>query len=284
MNKSDLRRTSAIKTQSTPAGTGANRATKASFEATGRDKAIYSKNNPIWYAENIKCTRSRAPNGQKSDWIMHEYRLETNDSGTSQARLFNCQTFKKKIATTVRNEVEHESLCWYDDQVSFMPNFDSQRRQLPSQLYNNPSYHPHQYPSKQDLDLQYNMHYHHHHDTNAFLHHLPPLDSPKLQQSTAASCSTILPCTIDRNSANILQSPSITQDENQVTDWRVLDRFVASQLSEQKNDDNNNASMEAANSNGTEDLDMFMIDKNTQEMTSELESVTKSSPQVDMWK
>ncbi|GAA0161353.1 hypothetical protein LIER_17689 [Lithospermum erythrorhizon] len=269
-----------------PTGTRTNRATRAGFwKATGRDKAIYSKNNLIGMRKTLVFYKGRAPNGQKSDWIMHEYRLETNDSGTSQEEGWVvCRAFKKKIATTVRNEVEHESLCWYDDQVSFMPNFDSQRRQLPSQLYNNPSYHPHQYPSKQDLDLQYNMHYHHHHDTNAFLHHLPPLDSPKLQQSTAASCSTILPCTIDRNSANILQSPSITQDENQVTDWRVLDRFVASQLSEQKNDDNNNASMEAANSNGTEDLDMFMIDKNTQEMTSELESVTKSSPQVDMWK
>ncbi|GAA0163372.1 hypothetical protein LIER_19256 [Lithospermum erythrorhizon] len=264
-----------------PTGTRTNRATRAGFwKATGRDKAIYSKNSLVGMRKTLVFYKGRAPNGQKSDWIMHEYRLETNDSGTSQEEGWVvCRAFKKRIATTVRNEVEHESLCWYDNhQVSFMPDFDSQRR-FPTQNYNSSYQHPaHQYPSKQEIDLQYNMQYHH--DNNAFLHHLPPLESPKLPQS-AASCSTITPYTIDRINANILQSTSIAQDDNQVTDWRVLDRFVASQLSEQTNENNNNnASMEAANSNGTEDLDMFMNDKNTQEMA----SVTNSSPQVDMWK
>lgn len=32
--------------------------------------------------------KGRAPNGQKSDWIMHEYRLETNENGTTQARYY----------------------------------------------------------------------------------------------------------------------------------------------------------------------------------------------------
>jgi len=35
--------------------------------------------------------KGRAPNGQKSDWIMHEYRLETNENGTPPVISFQIQ-------------------------------------------------------------------------------------------------------------------------------------------------------------------------------------------------
>lgn len=71
-----------------PTGTRTNRATTAGFwKATGRDKAIYSKNDLVGMRKTLVFYKGRAPNGLKSDWIMHEYRLETDENGTPQASI-----------------------------------------------------------------------------------------------------------------------------------------------------------------------------------------------------
>ncbi|KAL0291274.1 UNVERIFIED_CONTAM: NAC domain-containing protein 43 [Sesamum calycinum] len=62
-----------------PTGTRTNRATAAGFwKATGRDKVIYSNGRRIGMRKTLVFYRGRAPHGQKSDWIMHEYRLDDN--------------------------------------------------------------------------------------------------------------------------------------------------------------------------------------------------------------
>ncbi|MFS7996369.1 putative transcription factor NAM family [Helianthus anomalus] len=226
-----------------PTGTRTNRATTAGFwKATGRDKAIYSKHDLVGMRKTLVFYKGRAPNGQKSDWIMHEYRLETDENATTtqEEGWVVCRVFKKRLPT-MRRASEHESPIWYEDhQVSFMPDIDSpnQNNSLSHSHLVNPNY---QYPygsCKKELDQMQNYQI----TPDHFLQ-LPLLESPKL----LPTCNASMPIYgINTNQAGVInyQPSSLTHDENNsnshpnqdqnvnnhVTDWRVLDKFVASQL------------------------------------------------------
>ncbi|CBI24583.3 unnamed protein product, partial [Vitis vinifera] len=269
-----------------PTGTRTNRATAAGFwKATGRDKAIYSKHDLIGMRKTLVFYKGRAPNGQKSDWIMHEYRLETDENGTPQAKGWVvCRVFKKRIAT-VRKMSEHESPCWYDDQVSFMPELESPKQNS----HSNMAYHL-PYSCKKEIDLQYQIPH------EQFLQ-LPLLESPKLLQTaaTTVSCNSM--------------SPSLTQDEHirqqaheqnlhpiyvynnnelavdQVTDWRVLHKFVASQLSHEDVSKENNYSSNAATLfHAAEHPNLLVQHLNKEEAVPENASTSTSSCQIELWK
>ncbi|CBI31879.3 unnamed protein product, partial [Vitis vinifera] len=244
-----------------PTGTRTNRATKAGFwKATGRDKAIYCKHSLIGMRKTLVFYKGRAPNGQKSDWIMHEYRLETNENGTPQAKGWVvCRVFKKRMAT-MRKVGEHGSPCWYDDQVSFMPDLDSPRRI--SQPYTSFQHH---YSCKQELELPYNMPH------DPYLQ-LPQLESPKLPHY--------------QQNMSSLYSSNNEQAVDQVTDWRVLDKFVASQLSHDQD-----ASKETNYSNAAvptfhvaDHMNLLVNDSKRPEIPQEYASTSTSSCQIDLWK
>ncbi|XP_057510071.1 NAC domain-containing protein 7-like [Actinidia eriantha] len=213
-----------------PTGTRTNRATKAGFwKATGRDKSIYSKRSLIGMRKTLVFYKGRAPNGHKSDWIMHEYRLETNENGSPQVQegWVVCKVFKKRMPT-MRKMGEHESPCWYDhDQVSFVPDFDS-----PCQI-SQPYYtsHHQKYSFKKEIELHYNNM-----PNDPFGLKLPQLESPKVAQNGNALQTSTL--TEDQENLNQSNHQNINlvysnneQAVDQLTDWRVLDKFVASQLS-----------------------------------------------------
>ncbi|EEF43457.1 NAC domain-containing protein 43 [Ricinus communis] len=90
-----------------PTGTRTNRATAAGFwKATGRDKIIYSGFRRIGLRKTLVFYKGRAPHGQKSDWIMHEYRLDDSShdtagsnpigDGISEEGWVVCRVFRKK--------------------------------------------------------------------------------------------------------------------------------------------------------------------------------------------
>ncbi|KAI3458284.1 hypothetical protein Pfo_014947 [Paulownia fortunei] len=274
-----------------PTGTRTNRATAAGFwKATGRDKAIYSKHELIGMRKTLVFYKGRAPNGQKSDWIMHEYRLETDENGTPQAKGWVvCRVFKKRIAT-MRKLSEHDSPIWYDDQVSFIPDMDSPRQHSHPNL----PYHYSYASCKKEMDLQYGI------PPDHFLQ-LPHLESPKmLQAQTNMSCNPMPTYgALNLNPGSNLQSSGFSQehihqalDQNfhsmfrnnseqsgdQVTDWRVLDKFVASQLSQEE------ISKENDTFPASEESNLIARNLNKQEMAPGNASTSSSSCQIDLWK
>ncbi|XP_057457037.1 protein BEARSKIN2-like [Lotus japonicus] len=90
-----------------PTGSRTNRATNAGFwKATGRDKCIRNSYMKIGMRKTLVFYKGRAPHGQKTDWIMHEYRLEdANDpeGNTNEDGWVVCRVFKKKNLFKIGN-------------------------------------------------------------------------------------------------------------------------------------------------------------------------------------
>ncbi|KAG8082802.1 hypothetical protein GUJ93_ZPchr0014g46500 [Zizania palustris] len=218
-----------------PTGTRTNRATTAGFwKATGRDKPIYVKNCLVGMRKTLVFYRGRAPNGQKLDWIMHEYRLETNEYVAPQEEGWViCRVFKKRVASTVQRAAgDGDSPFWFNDHAAFMA------APGPGGIEDSP-YHG----QRQSYPCKLEVHHHHLLPQEPFLKH-PRLESesPKLpddivgahhQPCGHAHDGHAARCSVQQQQLLQLQiEPVYVMDAaSSGADWRDLDKFVASQFS-----------------------------------------------------
>ncbi|CAN1226044.1 NAC domain-containing protein 37 [Linum perenne] len=248
-----------------PTGTRTNRATMAGFwKATGRDKAVYDDKTKllIGMRKTLVFYQGRAPNGHKTDWIMHEYRLETDhDAPPQEEGWVVCRAFKKR-STNKRIQAYSTSYIPYEDSIS-----------SPS-LLNDPTDHYYTIPPPRQPPRQPPMPRHHHQSSSSFLmaaggggqassllckQEIIVADTNNTTTAAAAAAAFIddssdsflneLPQLESPNSLALMKRPitSSSADINKnynnstdkiggkVRDWRALDKFVASQLSQ--NDD-----------------------------------------------
>ncbi|KAG9442480.1 hypothetical protein H6P81_018334 [Aristolochia fimbriata] len=82
-----------------PNGSRTNRATQAGYwKATGKDRRVSSQMRPVGMKKTLVYYRGRAPHGSRTDWVMHEYRLDEKEceiqSGLQDAYAL-CRVFKK---------------------------------------------------------------------------------------------------------------------------------------------------------------------------------------------
>jgi hypothetical protein len=57
-----------------------NRSTETGFwKATGKDRAVQQNNQIVGMIKTLIFHTGKAPRGDRTDWVMHEYRLEDKD-------------------------------------------------------------------------------------------------------------------------------------------------------------------------------------------------------------
>ncbi|MED6211263.1 hypothetical protein PIB30_071996 [Stylosanthes scabra] len=93
-----------------PNGFRTNRATRAGYwKSTGKDRRVSCQSRPIGMKKTLVYYRGRAPQGIRTDWVMHEYRLDDKDSEDTsglQDTYALCRVFKKNgICSDVEEQV-----------------------------------------------------------------------------------------------------------------------------------------------------------------------------------
>ncbi|KAL6226025.1 hypothetical protein ACLB2K_004872 [Fragaria x ananassa] len=81
-----------------PTGMRTNRATESGYwKATGKDKEIFKRKTLVGMKKTLVFYTGRAPKGEKTNWVMHEYRLHGNLSKSTKDEWVVCRVFHKNM-------------------------------------------------------------------------------------------------------------------------------------------------------------------------------------------
>ncbi|XP_020100718.1 NAC domain-containing protein 76-like [Ananas comosus] len=188
-----------------PTGTRTNRATAAGFwKATGRDKAIHlGDSRRIGMRKTLVFYTGRAPHGKKSEWIMHEYRLddeslhEVQEDGWVVCRVFKKKNLQQRFINPSEALLDDEDELDRPPKPASAPALDQQK-----QIFQMPP----------DLSFDASM-------------HLPQLLSAK-----SCSIAPLIPhVSMNNNTLNHIHCSQHGRFSN--GDWSILDKLLASQQS-----------------------------------------------------
>ncbi|XP_030440262.1 NAC domain-containing protein 78-like [Syzygium oleosum] len=109
-------------------GSKTNRATENGYwKTTGKDRPIFHYSRTVGMKKTLVYHNGRAPRGQRTNWVMHEYRLtdeELEKAGIPQDSFVLCRIFQKSGPGPKNGEqygapfIEEE---WEDDDVALFP-------------------------------------------------------------------------------------------------------------------------------------------------------------------
>ncbi|KAI8006591.1 NAC domain-containing protein 78 [Camellia lanceoleosa] len=109
-------------------GSRTNRATgRGYWKTTGKDRAVHHKSRTVGMKKTLVYHSGRAPRGDRTNWVMHEYRLvdeELEKAGIAQDSFVLCRIFQKSGSGPKNGEqygapfIEEE---WEDDELVMIP-------------------------------------------------------------------------------------------------------------------------------------------------------------------